>query len=664
MKKPATYTKGDPFDVTLDEQQERELVNDLANEIEYAQAALKNELDDIDYWWTLYEAGASKITRDDPWPGAADLTSYIGTEKADAMHARIYKNIVSSEPMWTVEGWGGAAKRAPLVEEFHEWKVQEEGLDDYLDRVMLSSLVETMGILEVVEKGEAQRQKVTRTIKIATHPDDGSWIMDEEGHPQLAQDEQGQYIDAVGDEPRVEAVIDQLMRVRGGPDYRVLSERDFLLLPGHARERKDIWGYVKRFHRRVPELQAKEQAGIYKNIDKLGTQTEREAEAVDVRAGVDIAPQIGDSVEKELFEALVLKDLDGDGIEEWYVVTLSVLHRVLLRVKADDLGASRFMLFIPFPRPGMVRGYSFIGHKLYTLIEEHTAQRNMNADRSVLAINAPIKRVNGSTWDAEEQPFGPGAIIDVRDLHEVEAMQIPDLPQSAVEREHMTLSASERVAGINDISLGVQAAGDRTLGENQMAVAQSAVRMDLVTKRMQRTMKELWKTRHALWKRALKHAPAEPPARVIQNLGIRGQQLEDGKFTADMLEGDFRGKPHGSVENADTLGQRADFNGGMTALANLAKVNQVIAQKMAEPGVGHALLEEWCRVYRVADRQAFLGTAEVQAQAGAPGAPGQPGPQGPPVDPLAGVTAMLPGVPSQPPPAVPGGPPAPMVMHP
>lgn len=644
--------KQDPFDVTLDEAAERELVNDLCNEVLLAQDAIKNSLDDIDYWWTLYESGSSKVTRDDPWPGAADLTSYIGTEKTDAMHARLYKNIVSAEPIWTIDGWGNAAKRAAVVEEFHEWKADEEELDDYLDKVMLSSLVETMGILEVYEVGESIRQKVTRTVKVKIH-DDGTWVMDENGHPELAKDDGGRYIDAGEDDPRVEAVIDQLVKVRGGPGYRVLPERDFLILPAHARDRKDVWGYVKRFWRRVPELMAKQAAGIYKNIEQLGASGDRVQEPIEARANVEIAAQIGPTAEKELFEGTILRDLDGDGIEEWYIATFSVEHQTLIRLKHDDLGADRYILFIPFPRPGMVRGYSFIGHKLYTLIEEHTGQRNMNADRSVLAVNAPLLRHIGSQWDPFDQPFGPGAIIDVRDMKEIQALMIPDLPASAVEREHMTLQASERVAGINDISLGVQASSDRTLGENQMATAQSAVRMDLVTKRLQRAMKQLWKTRHALLKRALKHAPAEPPQRVIQSLMLKQQTLEDGKFTAELLEGDFRGKPHGSVETADILGQRSDFNNGMVALANLAKVNPGIAAKLAGPDMTHALLEEWAHVYRVQDRQAFLGTAAVQAQA-TPGQPPMPGQ--PPADPLAGVTGMLPAVPG---PAMPP-PPAPM----
>ena len=50
---------------------------------------------------------------------------------------------------------------------------------------------------------------------------------------------------------------------------------------------------------------------------------------------------------------------DDDGVEEWYVVTVSVAHRVILRVQHDDLGAPRHLLLTPFPHPTSVYGYSY-----------------------------------------------------------------------------------------------------------------------------------------------------------------------------------------------------------------------------------------------------------------------------------------------------------------
>src|SRR5690606_2793098 len=97
----------------------------------------------IDYWHALYEQ--RRRVGLGPWPGAADLASYIVTEKVDALRARLMKTIFV-EPVWVVEGWGEAAKRAPIVEEFHQWKVEEERLQSKLGRVLHLALIEGTGI--------------------------------------------------------------------------------------------------------------------------------------------------------------------------------------------------------------------------------------------------------------------------------------------------------------------------------------------------------------------------------------------------------------------------------------------------------------------------------------------------------------------------------------
>jgi len=621
----------DPFDVELDERQEHRLANDLANELDYALQAIQEKLRQNEDSWQKYEAGRAAHGRDWPWPGAADLTSYIAVEKTDALHARIMRTIFT-EPIWTVEGWGSNAERAPIVEEFHQWKAEDERLQGFVDRAALSSLVETMGILEVSEKADLRKERRMRRLKIQTHADQ-TWMLGDDNKPLLAQNEAGEYIDAEGEEPFAETVVDQVIRVNGGPEYQVLLEKDFLLLPAHARERKDIWGFAKRFWRRVPELHELQARGIYKNVDDLGESGDRQPDEADDRAHQSIALQEGASAEKELWELLIRRDLDGDGLEEWYLVTISAEKRTLLRLKYDDpeIGQRRYILFIPFPRVDRVGGYSFIGDKLYTLIEEHTGQRNMIADRSVLAINAPMKRVIGSAWDPYDQPWGPGAIIDVRDPNELTPVTVPDVPASAIERERTTLQAAERVSGLNDIALGVQSQGDRTLGENQMVFAQSTVRMDLVVHRIQEAMEDLGQIRNTIWERALKHKPAEAAQRVIDNLTNRGvaDKIQNKQITADLLRGPWRFKPRGSVDTADIMGNRQDFNGLMQSLVGLAKVNPSIAMLLQQPRAAKALLE-WClRVYRAPDRQAFLGTPLQEPQppqpAGAPApAPGQP----------------------------------------
>jgi hypothetical protein len=424
-------------------------------------------------------------------------------------------------------------------------------------------------------------------------------------------------------------VVDGFETVRKGPQQRVIPYRDSVILPGHARERRDIWGYGKRLWKRMPEIAQAVEDGLYDKdaaaaLTRVG---DREPDAALSRSGQAVAPQEGPTAEKELWEVLVLADPDGQG-ERWYVATIHIGQRVLLRLQYDDFERSRFIPFILFPRPDRAsEGFSFIGHKLITTIEEHTAWRNMIADRAAMVVNAPIKRMTGALWDPLEQPWGPSAVIDVRSMNEVEPIQVPDVPASVLQREQVMERTGERLAGINDIASGQVATETKTLGEIQMATEQSFVRMDLVIRRFQEAMEDFAQIRHAIWKRTIAEEPDGilPPQSVLTGLEIRGTQLPGGKLTAAMLEGTFRFKPRGSTETADPRSQRADFTTFAQFLPGFIQTMPMIAQLFG-PNAVRSMLDQMVRVFRFPNRQAFLGNASQLL-----GAPqGQPQPMAPP----------------------------------
>lgn len=664
----------DPYAVELDEQDERKLVTWLCDEVQGAldaRAALIGEDGQIDYLHEMYRQ-ASHGERSTPWPGAADLGSYIPTEKVDSMVARIMQPFYT-EPLWTVEGWGESAQRAPLVEEFHQWKQEskDERFQSYLHKAVLTSLIETTGVLEISERSERRVNRATKRVAVATEsegPLAGAMRLDAKLKPELAKDESGNFVPGTPNAPAVEAVVDETVISRG-PRYRIVSVRDFVMCPGHASDREDVYAYGKRFWRRWSVLQQREKDGTYQNIDQLSDTSDRDHSPLD-KEGLAVAAQSAEhgTNEKELWEVVFLKDLDGDGAEEWYLATFSLVHQVLLRLRRDDLGPARFHLIQPFPRADSVWGYGYLQHKLYTISEEHTAIRNMIADRSALATAAPIKRMQGALWDPYEQAWGPREVIDVRDMREIEPVTVPDVPMSAINREQMVIQASERVAGLNDMSaVGVQSSEDRTLGENRMAAAGSEIRINLNVKTIQETLEEIGSVRHQLWLRALRAEAQgiEPPQSMVDSLGSRGPEaaglLNQGqKITADLLEGNFRFKPRGSVENADPIRMRQDLNQFLGQLAQLAGAVPAIQGWLSHPAVTRALLAHMVRIYRIPDRQAMLGTLteiltqqaqmqQMQAQAAmVPGMPGQPMPPGAPA-------------PSMPSTAPPGGPPNPLV---
>jgi hypothetical protein len=623
-----------PFDVSLPEQDRQKLALWLVDEIQNAINARATAEAECDYWHTLYEQGRTRQASVAPWPGAADLTSYLGTQNVDSLHARLMKT-VWVEPVWTVEGWGQAAANAPFVEEFQQWKAEEERLQSVLDKWALISLIEPRGLLEVTEGTQMRRvrKRMWAALELHADPLTGEMrpVFQQDGQPLLQTDPAGKFVEASGDkdpmtgeflQPAAEVVVDGVEPVRTGPQCRVIPYRDSLIFPGHARDKEEIWGYGKRIFRRLSDLRASD-AYDQDAVAKLTIVGDREPEPALQRAGADIAQQERDTVEKELWELTFLKDLDGKG-DRWYVATVSVKDQILLRVQYDDIDSARYIPVILFPRPDRAtEGFSFVGHKLITTIEEHTAWRNMIADRGQLVAQQPIKKLQGALWDEYEQPWGAGAVITVRDMREIEPFVMQDVPASLMQREVVMERTAERLAGVNDIAAGqtVQQ-GDKTLGEVQMATEQSFVRMDLVIRRFQEAMEDLAQVRHAIWKRVLAEQPegVEVPESVQVGLESRGAQIPGGKLTATMLEGQFRFKPRGSVETADPRALRMDFTQMMQAFPPFLQMLQMLGALFG-PQAARAMLDQFVRVYRIPNRAAFVG------QGAGPQPPMMPGQQ-------------------------------------
>lgn len=587
-----------------------ELAQWLVQELDAAIAARGNVAADIAYRWTYYEQGRTRGSGA-PWPDAADLTSPYATEFVDAVLGRVMDTIMV-DTVWIVDGWGESSKRAPFVEEFHQRTLEQERLQTYLRDALLRSFIEPRGILEITEAMDLRRERKTIKARLQLDPATQAPIIGEDTQPVLQQDETGRYVEVqTPDEPHAETVIDDLRPVRLGPAYSVIAYQDYHSLPYHARSTDEIWGYAKRFYRRVPELLARAKQGIYdlEAVQALGESDERgmgdEAIALDQR---------GPTAQKELYEMPFLADLDGEG-ERWWIATVSRLTTKLLRLKVDDRTA-RFLEFVPFPKPGSRDGYSLI-EKMMTLLEEDTAVRNMRADRSSLAVSAPMLRMQGSLWNPYEQPMGPGAVIDVRDPKEITPMVIPDVPQSINIWKTDIRTDLERLVGMGDVSNGTETQERRTLGEVQLTATYSEVRVKAIIKAIQETLEELGAARHAIWKRVLAEQPQglPIPAGMMSGLDARGIDIDtiaDGRVTADMLEGQFWFKPRGSTETANLDRQAQYFTALIQTFQQLAQMNPMIAALLQTPQAAKAMVEQMLRVARWPDKQAFLGSEAQQ----------------------------------------------------
>lgn len=652
----AKSKKPKPFDVSLTKEQRDQLATDLCREVQDALSARSSMIADgglIDYYDWLYEQGQSD-KRDLPFPGAADLTSYLITQDVDAMRSRLMKAIFGVRPFAFVEGRGADAAKAPYVEAFHDWQIRKSELKLELAKTIHGALIEDGYILEVSDKIETR--KITQTVNAALDVSTGGPVF-ESGQPKLKVDEFGDPVPAQEGEAAAQVERTQIVTRRLGPQYDAISLKDFVFLPGHVKSMKQVWGHAYRIWKRLPELQEQVADGIYDAdaVTLLGDSSDRQLASTP--APVDtVAAQEGPSVEKELFQVSLKRDLDGDGREEWYVATISLPHQALLRLKLDlfamKINKSRCVPFILFPRRDSIYGYSYAGKEV-TIAEEHTSLRNMKADRQNLATNAPMTRLQTALWDPDAQPIGVGRVIDVRDHNEVKPFVVQDVPSSVIQSEMVIHQANERVSGLSDNFVGLLAQQERTLGENKLAAGGSSVRVDEVVGHLHAALATVLEISHAIWIETAEADPrgVEAPASLVTTLKNRGLDLQSGRFTLSQLKGDFAFEPYGSDRTANPEQQLSQFNAGMEALANLAKVFPGLQGIFQSPDLAQTILEQWARVYDVRDIQPFMNALQLArnaaqaAPAGLPAAPGAlpapggpqpPAPSGVPVGPAAG----------------------------
>jgi hypothetical protein len=172
-------------------------------------------------------------------------------------------------------------------------------------------------------------------------------------------------------------------------------------------------------------------------------------------------------------------------------------------------------------------------------------------------------------------------------MREVEPMQMPEFGlQYADARIAACERTGERLAGVNDLSAGINPTQDRTLGENQIATAASAIRTKRTLKRLQLALEDVAQIRHAIWKRTLASQPdgVEAPQSLMQGSKGAAFRLTSScptrRSRPPCSKARSGSKPHGSVDTADPSKRRNDLIGFMQVAMQVARVPAVHAESV------------------------------------------------------------------------------------
>lgn len=630
----------DPFDVKLSDDAKRLLTTRLCDAIrtgEQARADIMQDGGALDYAYSLYEQqpqmGISRERRT-----GADLTSPIGTQMVDTLTAIACKTVFV-EPVWIAEGIRDDAPKAPAVEEFLQWRLEEMRGQSTLGRAIQQAFIEEGSVVEVCE--DARELYCTEVVKakIARAEDDSILLNGKDGKPLPMLDEFGELVPSEDTEEHVEVVRQYTDVLRRGATIRTHSLKDFLFLPGHAQDQRDVWAMAVRIWMTREELLERAQHGQFDReaVEAMGANHERETRQEHQRAGINVeVDRASDQVEKELWRVQFYANLDGKGLC-FYVATISLQHEKLLRVQQDWIGRFRCAYLNPFPRTNSVYGYSLILHKLLTTIEGHTLWRNMNADRGMFKANMPLKRLHGAQWDPRIQPIGAGSVIDVAHMNEVMPMEYEDVSAHAFAREREFYEEAARIAGVSDILASVNPKVSRTLGENEMVTEQSFTRAEGPIRSLQEAFEDIGELIHAIELKTLEddeQGRMDAPASVAQSVQLRTPDSQTPgddaafAFTPQMISGRYRFKPRGSVETADPNRRVNNFVNTVKVMGTMSQVFPALAPRYASPQVADAMNQQMVDVLKIRDKQAFL--APLPPPPLPPGMPTEPGMEGMP----------------------------------
>lgn len=680
-----------PYRIALDDPGRAEFFRDLITELQLAIAARNEYMRDgglIDQWQAMYEQTPDYARMRD---GRKDFASWMPTVYVDSLADRVNQVVFGVEPICMVEGWPNATAdqsaspdAAAKVEAFHEWQADNERLRLVADKLFRQGLIEGNGLLEVSER--KRQVKTKKTMRAAVQLNEhGAPALDDQLRPIPRRDEQNRLVPHMPNDPAfngpeapsVDVSYDETSPLGDGPEYNIISTKHFLYLPVHAKDEGQVYGFARRFFLTVADCLQLEQAGTYDGVDQLGTSQERLTTEEDRRLSQNAQEaSTDDRAMKELWQVSLRVDIDGDGIPEWVIATVSLQHNVGLQLAFDDLAQTRYLSFTPFPRSTSVWGMSMIA-KMWTTIDEHTCWRNLSAEAAEKKVHAPILRQRNSSWKPEIQPWGTENVIDVNSVAgDLAQFNAADVPEGIFLKTREVEEAGERQSGLNDVAMlggssasGGSRGGHATATEVQTDAHASYVRVQAVVDRAQEFMADWYYLRHTLWKRALGSGQSltlpfgHRALKGLESRGIFDPANGPLAFTAQDLEGTWRFKPRGSVETADVYRLRDDYIGFIeNVVPALMKLSPSFAQFVASnPAFIKACFQDGLRLFRMEALQTVMNQlmaqfaqqqalAPLQPPAGLlpPGAPAGAAPAAPGAPPAGPGGPMIPGAPGGP----------------
>ena len=306
------------------------------------------------------------------------------------------------------------------------------------------------------------------------------------------------------------AWVDQLQHA--GVRYKVVLWEDALVLPASSRDPKEAYGLGERMMIRGSELALGAKNGRYipEAVERIlkrqsAAQPQDRSDRLMVQG---ISPESGeltfssnhgmpDPSYKEFlcYELCWQMDADGDGQQEWVIVTMEHETNEILRLQYMPYqhGRPYYVMFRYHTRARELFGMS-VAEKLASIQDAATTVLNQILDHADLMLNFQGNYFYDGTsgHDPDKNPVLLGRPIKCDNVDGIKIITLPQLSGEHYNVYQLLKDQADLVTASSNPSLGKATDTTKTLGEVQIVAASSNMIFEEVASNVARSWGEVW----------------------------------------------------------------------------------------------------------------------------------------------------------------------------
>lgn len=438
-----------------------------------------------------------KEPKDFPWPGSSNLHIPVIESHVTILHSVVSQTMLEMSPIWYVKTLleNVPDEVDPAIEKFLDWVSRTEmQVDQTLSDIYWNAYKDGTAIGSLDWEEEYRKIfdiEVYRTIEEfqSRYPSaDEAGISPKKYDSYLTELEKNQ------EDPDWEGLqirIEQQIPSHIGPRLRVVDLENFVMVPvtspkpDYAVFAGDLYIQRADYFRRVAKLGYMDKTEVEKMIKSEGLTTTPDmvSQAQDTIEGIS-RTRITKADEYQIVQGILNIDLDGDNIEEKYIIKYHKDTKAILWMEHYPYwhNRSKYIAWRFKRRPNRFLGQS-IYEQLADINEEIDTQHNQRIDSRTITTVPSFKKLDGIDFDPtrQDQKFYPGVTFKLSNLKSLEQFDIKqtDLGSSLQEEQSLNLIADTRT-GASQLRSGREAARDPRAPAKKIAlmISQSNLRID------------------------------------------------------------------------------------------------------------------------------------------------------------------------------------------